>query len=424
MKSNEQKSKLKIHAFISSVLATLFLFILHHLPIYQIFIDPFSEAIKNHDVMDVAFSKFRNHDDPTLFDPEVFIINSEETDREQLAKAINLVIEKQAKVVGIDLLFDKSNYDKADTLLRAALQNEKVILGYTFEEKKDYKSISSNRSNDFFINKTQQGYVNLGSNDGFSVRTFEPFHDIDGQKDMALAVKLAAYIDPDIPATLKKRHLKKEWINFRRKQPGKINSRYPINSEGLTHYAMVGISDFVAKANNYKDDYFKDKIVLIGFNGDNNAYLSMQDRYFTPLNEKYSGRSLPDMHGSIVHANIISMLLDKDYINDTSEKYLYLIAFFIFFINFIIFDKLVKKNFMFTVVTARLIQVLQFIVLFTISVYMITYMNIKVGFVLIITAVVLSFELYEYYHHRLQSRFSKLLNYKRTKKIKGQNKKV
>ena len=421
MKSNEHKSKLKIHAFICSVLATLFLFILHHLPIYQIFIDPFSEAIKNHDVMDVAFSKFRNHDDPSLFDPEVFIINSEVTDREQLANAIDLVIEKQAVVVGVDLLFDETKFDKADTLLRAALQNEKVIIGYTFEEKKDHTSISSDRSSDFFSNKTQSAYVNLGSNDGFSVRTFEPFYEIDGQTDMAFAVKLAAYIDPEVPATLKARHLKKEWINFRRKQPGKLNSIYPINSEGLTHYAMVNISDFVAEANNYKDDYFKDKIVLIGFNGDNNSYLSMQDRYFTPLNEKYSGRSLPDMHGAVIHANIISMLLDKDYIHDTSEKYLYLIAFLIFFINFIIFDKLVKKNLFFTVATARLIQLVQFIILFTISVYMITYMNIKVGFVLIITAVILSFELYEYYHHRLQSKFTKLLNYKHTKKIKKQN---
>ena len=421
MKSKEHKSKLKIHAFICSVLATLFLFILHHLPIYQIFIDPFSEAIKNHDVMDVAFSKFRNHDDPTLFDPEVFIINSEVTDREQLAKAIDLVIERQAEVVGVDLLFDKANSDKADTLLRAALQNENVIIGYTFEKAKNHTSISSDRSNDFFSNTTQSAYVNLGSNDGFSVRTFEPFHVIDGQKDMAFAVKIAAHIDPEIPATLKKRHLEKEWINFRRKQPGKLNSIYPINSEGLTHYAMVDISDFIAEADNYKDDYFKDKIVLIGFNGDNNSYLSMQDRYFTPLNEKYSGRSLPDMHGIIIHANIISMLLDKDYIDDTSEKYLYLVAFLIFFINFIIFDKLVKKNFIFTVATARLIQVVQFIILFTISVYMITYMNIKIGFVLIITAVVLSFELYEYYHHRLQSRFTKLMNYKSTKKSKGQN---
>lgn len=423
MKSNEHKGKLVIHAFISSVLSVLFLFILHHLPIYQIFIDPFSEAIKNHDVMDVALSKFRNHNDPALFDPEVFIINSEVTDREQIAKVINLVIEKQAEVVGIDLLFEKSNSDKADTLLRAALQNEKVILGYTFEEEKDHSSIHSDRSNDFFSNKTQYAYVNLGSNDGFSVRTFEPFHEIEGQVDTAFAVKLAAFIDPDIPGLLKNRNHKKEWINFRRKQPGKLNSRYPINSEGLTHYAMVGISDFISEANNYKDDYFKDKIVIIGFNGDNNDYISMQDRYFTPLNEKYSGRSLPDMHGSIIHANIISMLLDKDYINDTSEKYLYLLAFFIFFINFIIFDKLVKKNFMFTVATARLIQVLQFIILFTISVYLITYLNIKVGFVLIITAVVLSFELYEYYHHRLQSRFSKLLNYK-NKKTEGQNQNI
>lgn len=411
MKSNEHKGKIRTHAFIFSVLATLFLFILHHLPIYQIFIDPFSEAIKSHDVMDVAFSKFRNHDDPALFESDVFIINSGVTDRKQLAQTINLVIEKQAKVVGVDLLFDKINYDEADTLLRAALQNENVILGYTFEERKDHKSKSANQSNEFFSSNTQQGYVNLGSNDGFSVRTFEPFHEVNGQNDMAFAVKLAAYLDPNIPATLRNRNIKKEWINFRRKQPGKINSKYPINGEGLTHYAMVDIEDFISTANNYKEDYFKDKIVLIGFNGSNNDYLSMHDRYFTPLNEKYSGRSLPDMHGNVVHANIISMLLDKDYIHDTSEKYLYLLAFFIFFINFIIFDKLVKKNFMFTVVTVRIIQVLQFILLFTSTVYLITFMNIKVGFVLIITAVVLSFELYEYYHNRLQSRFSKLLNY-------------
>lgn len=362
--------------------------------------------------MDVAFSKFRNHDDPTLFDSDVFIINSEETDREQLAKAIEAVIEKQATVVGVDLLFDELKNDKADTLLRAALQHENVILGYTFDEKKDHKSTSSNRSLEFFTDNSIQAYVNLGSNDGFSVRTFEPFHEVDGLDETAFAVKLASFIDPEIPATLKSRNFKKEWINFRRKQPGKINSRYPINNDGHIHYAMVEVSDFLSNTDNYADDYFKNKIVLIGFNGADSKYLSMQDRYFTPLNEKYSGRSLPDMHGCVVHANIISMLLDKDYIYDTSEKYLYLLAFFIFFINFIIFDKLVKKNFMFTVATVRLIQVLQFILLFTISVYLITHMNIKVGFVLIITAVVLSFELYEYYHNRLQSRFSKLLKQK------------
>ena len=391
---------------------------LHHLPVYQIFIDPFSEAIKNHDVMDVAFSKFRNHEDPALFDSKVFIINSESTNREQLAEAINIVVEKQAKAVGVDLIFDEPASNAIDTILRNAIQHDNVILGYTFEEKKDHISLSADRSNDFFSSTTQSAYVNLGSNDGFSVRNFEPFHMVDGNEDSAFAVKLAAFLNPEIPKTLKDRYLEKEWINFRRKQPGKSNARFPINSDALSHYAMVNISDFVADAANYSSDYFKDKIVLIGYNGNDDAYISMHDRYYTPMNEKYSGRSIPDMHGTVIHANIISMLLAKDYIHDVSEKYLYIVAFLIFFINFIIFDKLVKKNFMFTVATSRLIQVVQFIILFSISVYLIAFMNIKLSFVLIITAVVLSFELYEYYHHRLQSKFSKLLNLKSPKNPK------
>ena len=35
------------------------LFVLHHIPFNQLFIDPFSEAIKNHDVTDIALSDFR-----------------------------------------------------------------------------------------------------------------------------------------------------------------------------------------------------------------------------------------------------------------------------------------------------------------------------------------------------------------------------
>jgi CHASE2 domain-containing sensor protein len=38
------------------------------------------------------------------------------------------------------------------------------------------------------------------------------------------------------------------------------------------------------------------------------------DIFFTPLNKKIIGRSLPDMYGVVVHANIIKMILDKEFI--------------------------------------------------------------------------------------------------------------
>ena len=398
------KSKLEFHALFYAVLSTGFLFFLHHLPLNQLFIDPFSEAIKNHDIMDVALSKFRDHKDPKLFDDEVFIINSGITDRKAIAKTLEILHSKGASVIGIDLLLEEEQDAEADSILKAQLSDKRTILGYTFEENINHYSVSSLNSDPYFTNNVSKAYVNLGTNDGFSVRTFEPVHSIDKETDTAFAVKLVAYKHPEIAEALLKRNLKKEWINFRRKQVGSANGHYPVNSDEVNHYPSVFMEDFINNASSYDDDYFVNKIVLIGFMGENEKAYSMKDRYFTPLNEKYSGRSHPDMHGVLVHANIISMIQHADYINEVSEVRLYIIAFLLFFINFLFFDRIVKKNLFFTVATIRVIQIIQFILLFSLCIYLMSVHSIKVGFVLIITAVILSFELYEFYHKRIQKK--------------------
>ena len=136
----------------------------------------------------------------------------------------------------------------------------------------------------------------------------------------------------------------------------------------------------------------------------------MKDRYYTPLNERSSGRSIPDMFGVIIHANIISMLLDEDYIDDVPEWLLYLFSFFIFFINYYIFLKVVEKKLFFTVAFIRLIQILQFVFLYSCCILLLCGLNIKLGFILIITSVILSFELFEFYQHRFKHRVNKILS--------------
>lgn len=98
----------------------------------------------------------------------------------------------------------------------------------------------------------------------------------------------------------------------------------------------------------------------------------MKDRYYTPLNERSSGRSIPDMFGVIIHANIISMLLDEDYIDDVPEWLLYLFS-FLYFYQLLYFLKVVEKNF-FTVAFIRLIQILQFVFIFLLH---FTFVRIK-----------------------------------------------
>ncbi len=85
--------------------------------------------------MDIALSQFRNHDDPSLFDERVIIINSGVTDRAKVAQTLELLNEKQASAVGLDLLCDTCTFTKQDTALRLAIQKlPQLVLGYSFSE--------------------------------------------------------------------------------------------------------------------------------------------------------------------------------------------------------------------------------------------------------------------------------------------------
>ena len=408
-----------IQATLYSSLAVFILFLLHHLPVNQLFIDPFSEAIKNHDIMDVAISRFRNHEDASLFDDNIVVLNSEKTNRKDIAEVVKYLTSHDVAGVGIDLIFDNRPHNAIDTLLSEALSNEKVVLGYTFDEIHiaEGHSVHGTTSDDLFVNGDEQmGYVNLATNDGFSVRAFEPFHSIDGQPRQSFALKLAGKVDPTIAEITSERSNTVEWINFKRIQPGIINMEFPINEYKAVHYAYTSVKEFLADTASYNKEYLKDKIILIGFNGEDDDALSMKDRYFTPLNQIYHGRSLPDMHGVVVHANIISMLLTKDFINEMPEWLLYIIGFLIFFINYFIFRKLDDKKLFTILPLVRLVQLIQFLILFSFCIIMITYFNVKFGFILMITAVIISFEVYELYDHKLRHKVSELYTTKVLKK--------
>ena len=410
-----------IQATLCASLAVFFLYLLHHLPVNQLFIDPFSEAIKNHDIMDVGISKFRDHTDPSLFDDNVVILNSEKTNRKEIAEVVQYLTNNGVAAVGIDLIFDRSPHNAIDTMLSEALKSDKVVLGYIFEEmhKGETHSIHGETSDDLFLNnKAQMGYVNLATNDGFSVRAFEPYHIIDGIERQSFALKLASKINPELLNITQERHNEVEWINFKRVQPGKINMKFPINETKSVHYAYTSVNQFLSDTASYTKEYLEGKIVLIGFNGEDEDALSMKDRYFTPLNQIYHGRSLPDMYGVVVHANIISMLLTKDFLNEIPEWILYLIGFLIFFMNYFIFRKLDDKKLFTILPLVRVVQLIQFVILFSFCIIMITYFNVKFGFIIIITAVIISFEVYELYDHKLKQKVAELYH---TKVLKDKN---
>lgn len=394
----------KIHALIYAVFSLGLLYFLHLLPVNQLFIDPFSEAIKHHDIVDITFSKFRDHNAPGLFDARIVIVNSGVTDREKIAGAIRLADKMEAGAIGLDLLFDSTLQNRKDSLLQTAIQEaqDKLVMGYSLGEISPRgEFIAGMQSHTFFRKGLQEGYVNLGTNDGFSVRAFNPYKQEEGQTKTAFATVLAQMMDSSLANDLKKRNYNSEWINFRRVQPGASSMKFPVNSKKTVSYILVDIEKFLADSAQYNISFLKDKIVLIGFCGENETAFSMKDRYFTPLNEQYTGRSLPDMHGVVIHANIISMLLDRDFINDAGENAIYLISFLIFYFNFFFFTRIHHRYHLLQRLTIRMFQILEFIFFFSLCVVLLAFFNLKLGFFIIATSIILSYELFLIYDRKM-----------------------
>jgi CHASE2 domain-containing sensor protein len=399
-----------LHAVIYTTLSFCLLYLLHLLPVNQLFIDPFSEAIKQHDVMDIAFSKFRNHDKLDLFDDKIIIINSGITDREELAKTINLVNDKGALAIGLDLILDTFYAKRSDTLLRDAMirANGKLVLGYTLDEQANHITTSINENTiPFFSKGIKEAYVNLATNDGFSVRAYVPYIETEKANEIktAFSTELANMLDSTTLNILKKRNHEFEWVNFKRIQPGERSMVFPINSKRNVHYIQIDIDKFIQDSSIYDSTFFQNKIVLIGFCGETQNSFSMNDRYFTPLNQQYTGRSLPDMFGVVIHANIISMLLEKSFINEVPHSIIYLICFLIFFINFHCFTFIILKFKKMQGFYIRLFQFSEFILLFCLAIVLLAFGNLKLGFFFIATSVVLSFELFTIYERELDKYF-------------------
>lgn len=356
--------------------------------------------------MDIAYSKFKDHSSPELFDNRILIINSGITDRKKIAHTIEYLNQADVKAIGIDLLFDSLHYHQDDTLLHAVLsKSEKVVLGFTFNEGSDHTDSGMGIQSDaFFSDAALSGYVNLASNDGFSVRAFEPFHKVEGQERNSFSVEICRLYDENLVGELKIRNHQKEWIHFKRVQPGLQNMYYPVNSSGVVHYEMLEIDAFLKDTAIYEKGRFSDKIVLIGFCGENERAISMKDRYYTPLNEEYTGRSLPDMHGVVVHANIISMILDKDYIYDVSANVIYLLSLLLFLFNYFIFKLLHHFNFFRSLPYIRVLQVFQFFLILAICLSLLLNQNTKMGFTFLATCVILSYEFYEIYEQKLKEK--------------------
>lgn len=367
-----------------TALIFLFIWLITVLPVNIDFLNPIEQAFSDFDTSDIVFSKLR--EEPPA-DTNIVVVNIGYLSRAEIARELNIVSKSKPKVIGMDIFFSERKNPHDDSLLAKAIASSKNIVLVSKlvnfnEETGLYQDIS--KSINIFQDAAYSGYGNLpGSEEGniLTVRTFEPEVYYKDSTYKAFAVKVAELFNKGNSELLLSRENESEIINYR----GNKNKFYYLET-GELEKPDVNL------------DFLKGKIVLFGFTGNRAGPKILEDIFFTPLNNIYAGKTLPDMHGILIHANIISMIINKSYINTMPSWLNFLLALIICYLNVIMVSR-IKFKFAdwFDTLTIVLI-IIESILLLFLSLEIFLYLNFKISLTITLVTIVLlpdAFDAYE-----------------------------
>jgi CHASE2 domain-containing sensor protein len=191
-------------------------------------------------------------------------------------------------------------------------------------------------SDPMFMEDSEIGFVSLPTEathqeDVKLCRTIFPQWNVNGQQQLAFSVQVANQYDSAITKKFLDRDNQEEWINFRgnmevmtlRFRTEKIDETS--SSNFATMFYTVDADELLR--GDVLPELFKDRIVMLGYLGDYLGDSAWEDKFFTPLNKKVAGRANPDMFGLVLHANVVAMILNEDYINTIPDWATYVVAF-------------------------------------------------------------------------------------------------
>ncbi|HMR56957.1 MAG TPA: CHASE2 domain-containing protein [Cyclobacteriaceae bacterium] len=324
--------------------------------------DPISQALSDFELTDYAFSNLR--ETPSV-DQRIVLVNLAPT-RGLIAQQIMQLKALNPKVIGVDSFFDCEGglYDTLncpqllDTLGNLMLSNaiqeagnvvlvSKLVQTKALASKGDIDEYDSIEYSDkMFRDYARNAYANLPTDANYQddvklCRSLFPKMTVNGNEELAFSVRLAMMYDSVKTEKFLARNKYEEVINFRGNVELMDNRLSSISKEDIstTRYPImfyaIDWDKFLEEQ--YLEDIFKGSIVMLGSMGSYFGDLSWEDKFFTPLNKKVAGRANPDMFGLVVHANVVAMILNEDYIGELKEWHKYAIAIVVCFFTIILF---------------------------------------------------------------------------------------
>jgi CHASE2 domain-containing sensor protein len=412
--------------FLATMLVFLFMwgiFKLSQLNIFNAF-DAVGKALADVELTDYVFSQLR--EDP-LADENIVVVNIGNLSRREVAQQIQIISKHQPKVIGIDSFFDCAT-GLRDTVncpqLKDTLGN--LMLSNAIKEAGNVVLVTKLFQSDSLINAGLNNYVDslersdeafrdYALGEGFATldteaafqddvktcRSFFPAMKYQGKDHYAFSVRMAMAFDSLKVRKLLERGNYSEVINYR----GNIVDIFHSTNYPQMFYTL-DVGDVMTE--NFVPEMIKDKIVIFGYLGSEIGDPSWSDKFYTPLNNKMAGKANPDMFGVVVHANIVSMILNEDYVEQMAEWQEVLMAFLICILNVALFSLINQRLPLWYDGITKSLQLMQLVLYSFLMVIIFSKFNFKLNVTLTLAAVALVGDVFEIYNNIFKALVGKI----------------
>ena len=308
--------KNRIHIIKEAILAALIILLITWLvsfvPLKFEFLKAIRQDFNGFDIYDLYYAgkNDNNHDSNIVL---IQIAN----DRKEIATQINLIKKYKPAVIAVDAIFKNTKDSSSDALLEHAVENDNsIILVSVIDTINNILTFDHN----YFetqVTKYTTGYINMVGGNYSVIRNYPPFLKVDTVEAFSFSSRIVQAFSPEKFNRLKARGNEEEIINYK----GNTERYTSITGEELIEYDH----------NHELDSILKRKIILLGYFVKYPPFV-LEDIHFSPLNPVFAGKSFPDMYGVVIHANIVSMILDGNYAKLASHTTSYFIAFLLTFL--------------------------------------------------------------------------------------------
>ena len=342
----------------ATIAVFVFLILLGLIPINFYVLNPMKTALKDFDFNDITYSKLeKGKYDST--DRRIVIINTGHLDRAEIGFLIEKINTYQPKVIGLDVYFEGEREPGKDSILREAFKKAKNLVGVSvgYWQKDSFKVVPNNF--DDVIEK--RGYANLIGEEIGTIRFYSPFEKLNGQKYPQITTAIVKEYNPEAYEKLVKKDKKEMVINYTKR---------------VDKYQVLEFDDVMTDNFDTTGQIkIKDRIVLLGYvNKDPN---NVEDKKFTPMNKQSVGKAIPDMNGVFVQANIITMVLDGNYIKKMPKWVAWLVAIVIGWIHMSLFIRYYLESHIWFHLVAKLAQVFSAIFFAYVGIFIFDKFDVK-----------------------------------------------